>query len=439
MSKIIVIGGGPAGMFAAIAAAEAEGSNEVILLEKNEKLGKKLYITGKGRCNITNASDMEVIFANVMTNAKFLYSAFYTYDNERVIGFFEKNGLKTKVERGNRVFPVSDHSSDVIATLQKVLKEKKVKVMLHTEVETLIAEETRLVADEKTLQEKKGSSGDKVRWTVTGVRLSDSTDIFADKVIVATGGFSYQTTGSTGDGYRFAKELGHSVTEIRPSLVPFCTVEPYVTQLQGLSLKNVEVHIYDGKKLLYEEFGEMLFTHFGVSGPLILSASAALKPALTEKKLTMTVDLKPAVSEEQLDKRLLREFEEAKNKQFKNSVGGLFPAKMIPVMIELSGIDPEKKVNEITREERLSFVKLIKAFPMTLNGLRDFNEAIITKGGIKVKEVNPSTMESKLVKNLYFCGEVLDLDAMTGGYNLQIAWSTGYLAGNSAGQEFAVG
>lgn len=407
-------------MFAAIAAAEADdgaGENEVLLLEKNEKLGKKLYITGKGRCNITNASDMEVLFSNVVTNAKFLYSAFYACDNQRVIDFFEKNGLNTKVERGNRVFPVSDHSSDVIATLQKVLKEKKVKVMLHTEVKSLLCENAFPPME-----------------YITGVELMDGTRLPADKVIVATGGFSYQTTGSTGDGYRFARELGHTVTDIRPSLVPFYTVEPYVTQLQGLSLKNVEVRIYDGKKLLYDEFGEMLFTHFGVSGPLLLSASAALKPKFTEKKLSMTVDLKPALSEEQLDKRLLREFEEAKNKQFKNSIGGLFPAKMVPVMLELSGIEPEKKVNEITREERLSFVKLIKAFPMTLNGLRDFNEAIITKGGVKVKEVNPSTMESKLVKNLYFCGEVLDLDAMTGGYNLQIAWSTGYLAGNSAGQ-----
>lgn len=440
MSKIIVIGGGPAGMFAAIAAAEADGGNEVILLEKNEKLGKKLYITGKGRCNITNASDMEVLFSNVVTNAKFLYSAFYAYDNERVIEFFEKNGCKTKVERGNRVFPVSDHSSDVIATLQKVLKEKKVKVMLHTEAEGLLWEQTDSFTGQKenaqdvtAVQAKEALKPEGKAGQITGVRLSDGTALSADKVIVATGGFSYQTTGSTGDGYRFARETGHSVTEIRPSLVPFYTVEPYVTQLQGLSLKNVEVRIYDGKKLLYEEFGEMLFTHFGVSGPLILSASAALKPKMTEKKLSMTVDLKPAVSEEQLDKRLLREFEEAKNKQFKNSIGGLFPSKMIPVMIELSGIDPEKKVNEITREERLSFVRLIKAFPMTLNGLRDFNEAIITKGGVKVKEINPSTMESKLLKNLYFCGEVLDLDAMTGGYNLQIAWSTGYLAGNSSG------
>lgn len=416
MSKIIVIGGGPAGMFAAIAAAEASASNEVILLEKNEKLGKKLFITGKGRCNITNASDMEVLFSNVMSNAKFLYSAFYSYDNMRVIDFFEQNGLRTKVERGNRVFPVSDHSSDVIATLNRVLKEKKVKVMLHTEVGQILMQE-----------EEDGTK------TAVGVELKDRTTIMADRVIIATGGFSYQTTGSTGDGYRFAEEAGHTVTEISPALVPFYAKEEYVMRLQGLSLKNVEVRIYDGKKLLYEEFGEMLFTHFGVSGPLILSASAALKPAQTKKELAMKIDLKPAVSEEQLDKRLLREFEEAKNKQFKNAVAGLFPAKMTPIMIEVSGIDPEKKVNEVTKEERHTFINLIKAFPVTLCGLRDFNEAIITKGGVKVKEIDPSTMESKCTRHLYFCGEVLDLDAMTGGYNLQVAWSTGYLAGNSAG------
>ncbi len=412
MSKVIVVGGGPAGMFAAIAAAE--NGHEVTLLEKNEKLGKKLYITGKGRCNITNAGDMDALFDNVMTNSKFLYSAFYTYDNQKVIDFFEENGLPTKIERGNRVFPVSDHSSDVIATLQKVLKAKNVEIRLYTRVETLLTE----------------NSGE-MEQKVVGVRLSDGKELPADGVILATGGFSYQTTGSTGDGYRFAREVGHSVTEIHPSLVPFYAVESYVKEMQGLSLKNVRVRIRDGKKLLYDEFGEMLFTHFGVSGPLILSASAAIKPALTKKQLPMEIDLKPALTEEQLDQRLLREFEEAKNKQFKNSIGHLFPAKMIPVMLELGGIDPEKKVNEITREERQGFIRLIKAFPVTLNGLRDFNEAIITRGGVKVKEVNPSTMESKLVKNLYFCGELLDLDAMTGGYNLQIAWSTGYLAGNS--------
>lgn len=417
MNKIIVIGGGPAGMFAAIAAAEA--GSQVTLLEKNEKLGKKLYITGKGRCNITNAGDMDNLFANIMTNAKFLYSAFYSYDNQRVIDFFERNGLRTKIERGNRVFPVSDHSSDVIATLQKVLKEKKVKIMLHTQVQRLLEEPP---------------VDDMSQNVVTGVKLEDGTTMQADAVIVATGGFSYQTTGSTGDGYRFAKEMGHTVTDIHPSLVPFLAKEGYVQQMQGLALKNVEVRILNGKKLLYQEFGEMLFTHFGVSGPLLLSASAAIKPSLTAGELSMFIDLKPALSEEQLDHRLLREFDEAKNKQFKNSIGGLFPAKMIPVMLELSGIDPEKKVNEITKEERRYFIGLIKAFPVTLCGLRDFNEAIITKGGVKVKEVNPSTMESKLVPHLYFCGEVLDLDAMTGGYNLQIAWSTGYLAGVSAAQ-----
>lgn len=417
MNKIIVIGGGPAGMFAAIAAAEA--GSQVTLLEKNEKLGKKLYITGKGRCNITNAGDMDNLFANIMTNAKFLYSAFYSYDNQRVIDFFERNGLRTKIERGNRVFPVSDHSSDVIATLQKVLKEKKVKIMLHTQVQSLLEEP---------------SVDDMSQNVVTGVKLEDGTTMQADAVIVATGGFSYQTTGSTGDGYRFAKEMGHTVTDIHPSLVPFLAKEEYVQQMQGLALKNVEVRILNGKKLLYQEFGEMLFTHFGVSGPLLLSASAAIKPSLTAGELSMFIDLKPALSEEQLDHRLLREFDEAKNKQFKNSIGGLFPAKMIPVMLELSGIDPEKKVNEITKEERRYFIGLIKAFPVTLCGLRDFNEAIITKGGVKVKEMNPSTMESKLIPHLYFCGEVLDLDAMTGGYNLQIAWSTGYLAGVSAAQ-----
>lgn len=417
MNKIIVIGGGPAGMFAAIAAAEA--GSQVTLLEKNEKLGKKLYITGKGRCNITNAGDMDNLFANIMTNARFLYSAFYSYDNQRVIDFFERNGLRTKIERGNRVFPVSDHSSDVIATLQKVLKEKKVKIMLHTQVQSLLEE---LSVDDMSQN------------VVTGVKLEDGTTMQADAVIVATGGFSYQTTGSTGDGYRFAKEMGHTVTDIHPSLVPFLAKEGYVQQMQGLALKNVEVRILNGKKLLYQEFGEMLFTHFGVSGPLLLSASAAIKPSLTAGELSMFIDLKPALSEEQLDHRLLREFDEAKNKQFKNSIGGLFPAKMIPVMLELSGIDPEKKVNEITKAERRYFIGLIKAFPVTLCGLRDFNEAIITKGGVKVKEVNPSTMESKLVPHLYFCGEVLDLDAMTGGYNLQIAWSTGYLAGVSAAQ-----
>lgn len=425
MSKVIVIGGGPAGMMAALAAAET--GREVLLLEKNEKLGKKLYITGKGRCNITNSGDMETLFANVMTNSKFLYSAFYAYDNQMVIDFFEEEGLALKNERGNRIFPVSDHSSDVINTLQRALKRAGVEVKLYTEVEKLLYEE-RPDADELDKKE--------AHQIVKGVQLKSGLvdgkkTVMADAVIVATGGFSYQATGSTGDGYRFARELGHTVTEIYPSLVPFNTREDYVKEMQGLALKNVTVRIFDGKKKLYEDFGEMLFTHFGVSGPLLLSASAMIAPKYTSKELQMEIDLKPALDAEQLDKRILKDFEEAKNKQFKNSIGKLFPAKMIPVILELSEIDPDKKVNEITREERASFVKLIKAFPVTLNGLRDFREAIITKGGVKVNEVNPSTMESKKVKNLYFCGEVLDLDALTGGYNLQIAWSTGHLAGIS--------
>lgn len=416
MSKVIVIGGGPAGMTAALAAAK--NGHQVQLLEKNEKLGKKLYITGKGRCNITNSGDMEQLFAGVMTNAKFLYSAFFAFDNRMVMNFFEQEGLALKNERGNRVFPVSDRSSDVIQTLQRALKQAGVEVKLYTEAAHILAEEQGELQFVKGVQLKKD--------------LADGSKMIpADAVIVATGGFSYQTTGSTGDGYRFAKELGHTVTELHPSLVPFYTKESYVKEMQGLSLKNVTVRIFDGKKKLYEDFGEMLFTHFGVSGPLILSASAMILPKYTSKELRMEIDLKPALEEAQLDRRILKDFEEAKNKQFKNSIGKLFPAKMIPVILELSNINPDKKVNEITKEERASFVKLIKAFPLTLNGLRDFKEAIITRGGVKVKEVNPSTMESKKIKNLYFCGEVLDLDALTGGYNLQIAWSTGYLAGIS--------
>lgn len=425
MSKVVVIGGGPAGMMAALAAAES--GHEVVLLEKNEKLGKKLYITGKGRCNITNSGDMENLFANVMTNAKFLYSAFYAYDNQMLMDFFKQEGLAIKIERGNRVFPVSDHSSDVINTLQRALKKAGVEVWLHTEAGNLLFEDRENFNELDKKEPHQIISGVQLkRGLVNGEKT-----VIADAVIVATGGFSYQTTGSTGDGYRFARDMGHKVTEIHPSLVPFNTKEEYVKEMQGLALKNVTVRIYDGKKKLYEEFGEMLFTHFGVSGPLLLSASAMLAPKYTSKELKMEIDLKPALVEEQLDKRILKDFDESKNKQFKNSVGKLFPSKMIPVILQLSGIDPDKKVNEITKEERAAFVKLIKSFPVTLNGLRDFNEAIITKGGVKVNEVNPSTMESKIVKNLYFCGEVLDLDALTGGYNLQIAWSTGHLAGTS--------
>lgn len=407
MSKVIVIGGGPAGMMAAYAAS-CQG-HAVTVLEQNEKLGKKLFITGKGRCNITNAGDMDNLFANVMSNRKFLYSAFYTFDNEQVLSFFENQGLRTKVERGNRVFPLSDHSSDVIAALNRALKSQNVDIRLHTKVQSL------LIRDE----------------AACGVVLSDGKTVEADDVIVATGGISYPSTGSTGDGYRMAEESGHALVECTPSLVPFETKEDWVKDLQGLSLRNVTVSIYHGKKKLYEDFGEMLFTHFGVSGPLVLSASGMIKPVQFKQELCMYIDLKPALDAEQLDKRILREFDAAMNKQFKNVIGSLMPAKMIPVVIRLSGIDPDKKVNEVSREERQHLVRLLKRLPLTINGLRGWNEAIITKGGVSVKDINPSTMESKKVSHLFFCGEVLDLDALTGGYNLQIAWSTGYLAGIS--------
>ena len=407
MNKVIVVGAGAAGMMAAYFAAK--NKNKVTLIEKNEKTGKKIYITGKGRCNITNACDVEDLFANVMSNKKFLYSAFYGFTNSDVIDFFENHGIKTKIERGNRVFPVSDHSSDVISALERALKEQNVDILLNTCVEKIECEDSQ----------------------VTGVVLCGGRKIEADAVIVATGGMSYQATGSTGDGYRFAEESGHKVTECTPSLVPFNAQEEWVAKLQGLSLKNVLVTIYDGRKKLYEDFGEMLFTHFGVSGPLILSASAAIKQNTIKKPLQMFIDLKPALSYEALDKRILREFDDAKNKQFKNSINKLLPSKMIPVIIGLSGIDPDKKVNEISKGEREGLVNLLKKLPVTLNGTRQWNEAIVTKGGISTKDINPSTMESKIIKNLYFAGEVLDLDALTGGYNLQIAWSTGALAGKA--------
>ena len=398
-------------MMAAYAAAES--GHAVTLLEQNEKLGKKLFITGKGRCNLTNASDMEQLFANVVSNRKFLYSAFYSYDNEQVISFFESHGMPTKTERGNRVFPVSDHSSDVIAALSAALREQHVEVFLHTKVKRLLLE--------KRDEEKR----------VTGVELADHTKMHADAVIVATGGISYPSTGATGDGYRRAEESGHKMVSPTPALVPMEMKEPWVRDLQGLSLRNVRMSVTRGKKKLYEDFGEMLFTHFGVSGPLVLSASGCIPAKAFAQELSMTIDLKPALDVEQLDHRILREFDEMKNKQFKNSLGHLLPAKMIPVMIALSGIDPDTKVNEISREQRQNLLHLFKNMPLTITGLRDFKEAIITKGGVSVKDINPSTMESKLVQGLYFCGEVLDLDALTGGYNLQIAWSTGHLAGIS--------
>lgn len=406
MGKVLVVGGGAAGMIAAI--FSARNGQEVHLFEKNEKLGKKIYITGKGRCNLTNACDMEELLDAVVTNRKFLFSSFYGFTNEETMEFFEELGLQMKTERGNRVFPMSDHSSDVIRVLQEELKRLNVKLHLNTKV--------------TWIGEKEGE--------FSYLKLEDGTTVSGDACIIATGGNSYQTTGSTGDGYRFARDLGHTVTEIRPALVPIETKEAYVRELQGLSLRNVEVSIFDGKKELYREFGEMLFTHYGVSGPLILTASSFIGKKLEQKPLRLLIDLKPALSEEQLDARVLRDFEENKNRQFKNAVGKLFPSKLIPVMIELSGIGPDKKVNEISREERKRFVSIIKGVEITLTKLRDYNEAIITQGGVSVKEINPATMESKKVKGVYFAGEVLDLDAVTGGFNLQIAWSTGNAAGS---------
>ena len=414
MSKVAVIGGGAAGMMAA--AAAAQNGHQVSLYEKNEKLGKKIFITGKGRCNLTNDCEVEELLEAVCVNRKFLNSAFYGFTSQDTIAFFEEQGMRTKTERGNRVFPASDHSSDVIRALSDKMKKCGVKVHLNTEVEAV-------------LSDHEGEDSDRRR--ICAIRLKDGREISADAVIVATGGISYRSTGSTGDGYRFAEETGHSVTELSPSLVPIETQGNWASRMQGLSLRNVEVTVLDGKKEIYSGFGEMMFTHFGVTGPLILTASSQIQKKLAVHPLQMYIDLKPALSSEQLDARILREFEAAKNKQFKNVIGALFPAKLIPVMIERSGIPAEKAVHDISREERHALVTITKQFPLTLTRLRDYNEAVITRGGVSVKEINPATMESKKVSGLYFAGEVLDLDAVTGGFNLQIAWSTGYAAGSS--------
>lgn len=410
MNDVIVIGGGAAGMMAALAAAK--GGARVTLLEKNEKLGKKLFITGKGRCNVTNACETQDFFENVVTNPKFLYSAVYGFDNRRFMNLLEELGCPLKIERGERVFPVSDHSSDVIKALHNALINEGVDVKLSAGVKELLFGEN----------------------CVEGVLLHNGRKLSAKSVIVATGGISYAATGSTGDGYAFAEAAGHELIPQRPSLVPLETKEQFCKELMGLSLKNVRVSLLAENKLLYEGFGEMLFTHFGVSGPLILSASSYYAQKAYGKQASLSVDLKPALSMEQLDKRLLRDFTENKNKRFENALGGLFPARLIPVMAALSGIAGEKRACEITKEERLAFAGLIKKLPLTVTGSRGFAEAVITKGGVSVKEIAPSTMQSKKMKGLYFAGEVLDVDALTGGYNLQIAWSTGYLAGSSAAE-----
>lgn len=408
MSKVYVIGGGAAGMIAAIAAAR--NGHKVVLLEKNEKLGKKLFITGKGRCNITNACNKEEFFEQIVSNPKFLYRAYHSFSNYDTMNFFEELGLPIKTERGNRVFPESDKSSDVIAVLKRELERQGVDIRYRAEVDKL------LVRD----------------GSFYGVQLKNTEELLGDDVIVCTGGLSYPLTGSTGDGYQYAKALGHTITQQYPSLVPIHVKESFVKDLMGLSLKNIEIIVTAGSKTVYRDFGELLFTHFGVSGPVILSASSYIIPYLAKQEaLVLSMDLKPALSIEQLDARILRDFEEFKNKQFKNSLERLLPNKLIDVIIRLSNIDPEKKVNSVTKEERLGLATLLKNLKLHITKLSDYGQAVVTKGGINVKEINPSTMESKQMKHVYFAGEVLDLDALTGGYNLQIAWSTGYLAGSS--------
>lgn len=407
MSRVIVIGGGAAGMMAAYAAASC--GHSVVLLEQNEKLGKKLFITGKGRCNVTNACEREKLFENVVSNPKFLYSAFSEFDNGDLMELLRRAGCPLKVERGERVFPVSDHASDVTAALTRLLKERGVEVRLHVKVKEISAADGR----------------------VTGALLANGQYIRADAVVLATGGLSYPTTGSRGDGHRIAEGLGHTLKTCTPALTPMETAEQWCTSLQGLSLKNVTLTMRCGGKQIWSGFGEMLFTHFGISGPLVLSASSYYGKCKDKTAVTAAVDLKSALTMEQLDRRILRDFEENRNKQFKNVIGSLYPSRLVPVMILLSGIDGEKKIHEVTRQERSRLAEVTKNLTMRVTGLRDFAEAIITQGGIRVKEVNPSTMESKIVQGLYPVGELLDLDAVTGGFNLQIAWSTGYLAGRS--------
>ena len=412
--KTIVIGGGPAGMLAGISAAE--NGDKVIILEKLEKTGKKLLITGKGRCNITNNGDLDEFMKNIPENSKFLFSSFNQYSNKDIVSLLNSEGVSTKVERGGRVFPVSDKSIDVLEALKRKLKKLNVETKTNFEVTKILTE----------------------AGVIKGIECKNKEQLFADKVILATGGMSYPVTGSTGDGYKMAAELGHTVTEIKPSLVPLISTgksKELCQEMQGLSLKNIAIKIKCEDKEIYNDFGEMLFTHFGVSGPVILSASAVLvrykniNKLMQGNKVKLIIDLKPALDNQKLDYRILRDFEELKNKEFKNSLEKLLPRKMINTFIKLTGIDPEKRVNVITKEERKTIVNTLKNFEITLNGFGSINEAIITKGGIALKEINPKTMESKIIKGLYFAGEIMDLDAFTGGFNLQIAWSTGYSAG----------
>lgn len=412
--KVVVIGGGPAGMLAAISAAKS--GNSVTLLEKNNILGKKILITGKGRCNITSSLDISDFINNIPGNGRFLYSAFENFTNEDIIDLLKSEGVKVKEERGNRIFPVSDKAEDVRAALERVAKKSGVQVKLNSKVDKIEVEEN------------------KVKRVVC-----DNEKYDADKVILATGGRSYPLTGSNGEGYEIAEKVGHTIKPVRGSLVPLLADKEVCSRMQGLSLRNVGITMCDLEKdkKIYSDFGEMLFTHFGVSGPTILSGSAHLlrykdvDKKIADKKVVLKIDLKPALSMEQLDARILRDFTEVKNKQFKNSLDKLLPKKMIDVVIDKSKINPDKHVNEITREERLNLVKLLKNFEVRIDGFRPVDEAIVTAGGINVKEINPKTMESKIISGLYFAGEIIDVDAYTGGFNLQIAYSTGFTAGQN--------
>ncbi len=399
MTEVVVIGGGPAGMLAAIFSARA--GHRTVLLEKNEKLGKKLYITGKGRCNVTNETDTESLIGQTVSNPKFMYSAYYTFDSWQAISFFESIGLPLKVERGHRVFPASDKSSDVIAALYSELKRQSVDVRLGCQVNGIKKTDGSFIVD------------------------TSKGEVAGTYVVLATGGLSYPSTGSTGEGYDFAKSFGHTVVQPVPALVPLNVDLPWVQGLQGLSLKNVRFTLFEGGKAVYSDIGEMLFTHFGITGPLVLSASSFIKGS---KGLRGEIDLKPGLDKDKLDKRLLRDFEKNANKHFKNSLDALLPNRLIDAVITLSGIDSEKLVHQITKEERLKIVDLLKHLTFSISGKRSFKEAVITRGGINTKEINPNTMESKLVDNLYFAGEVIDVDALTGGFNLQVAYSTAVLA-----------
>lgn len=418
MRNTIIIGGGPAGMLAGISAAQ--NGDKVTIIEKMNSCGKKLLITGKGRCNITNSTDINGFIENTPCNGRFLYSALNNFDNNDIIELLENEGVKTKVERGGRIFPVSDKAQDVLNALLNILKKLNVKILTNTEVKKILIKDGQVQG---------------IKISTVGVAPQGDPHLNADKVILATGGKSYPVTGSTGDGYRLAKELGHTITDIKPSLIPFTSKNEECGKLQGLSLRNVGVKLKNNDKVIYQDFGEMLFTHYGVSGPVILSSSAHLiryknmDELLKNGSIKLEIDLKPALSEEKLDLRILRDFEEVKNKEFKNSLDKLLPQKLIPVVIEKTKINPYKRVNEITKEERATIVKILKSFQITINGVRPIEEAIITSGGISTKEINPKTMESKIVKGLYFAGEIIDVDSYTGGFNLQIAWSTGYTSG----------